>query len=487
MRGAAARTAAVLLCFSLLGTGAGSLDPPPPAGALCGLVPAVLVHRSTALRLRGAGPARTTEENEGRHPLVEDWTSEEEASSIDKPTFDVTNPMDAMYMRRFGMLDDQPDRGEDPWDSEAERVLGELRGELDRYGQELGVLVNDSEAEREDANFPGRLGLWMKGHMGYHEWTLEEALVDMREHDLVLSDSGEEDKDFAVRKVAREMPTFTPDQLTTDMAGCWAEWDAAWNNMAGCWAEWDAAAGRKGGPCSYRTKVDRALPSYLRPLELDVMDIKNRRDRFHAKQMRQAVYDYGATEEGGGALLGQLKAEMAAGRVTGGDDPGKSEVRAMIDQVGEEELHAVLDRALYNAEVHGRRETLPLPDWVYKPPKKTESWASKRALAMADDALDPTLSGCEKVDKAWEALERADVSLQDALQEARDDQARGGAPPDDTREVWTMKQLKEWAAKGDRGEVDPEERFTGWIKNDKYEDDSDQIIIEGYQPSVLGR
>lgn len=132
MRGAAARTAAVLLCFSLLGTGAGSLDPPPPAGALCGLVPAVLVHRSTALRLRGAGPARTTEENEGRHPLVEDWTSEEEASSIDKPTFDVTNPMDAMYMRRFGMLDDQPDRGEDPWDSEAERVLGELRGELDR-------------------------------------------------------------------------------------------------------------------------------------------------------------------------------------------------------------------------------------------------------------------------------------------------------------------------------------------------------------------
>ena len=139
MRGAAARTAAVIICLTLLGTGAGAPGRPPPVGGLCGLVISSPNHRRTALRLRGGAGA--PEEINVRHPLADEWTSSESVDSVvDKPIWDINNNADAMYMRRYGMLDD-PDRGEDPWDSEAERVRGALRGELDRCGTEHIALI----------------------------------------------------------------------------------------------------------------------------------------------------------------------------------------------------------------------------------------------------------------------------------------------------------------------------------------------------------
>ena len=139
MRGAAARTAAVILCLTLLGTGAGAPERPPPMGGLCGLVISSLNHRRTALRLRGGAGA--PEEINGRRPLVDEWTSSgSDDAIVEKPRWDINNNVDAMYMRRYGMLDD-PVRGEGPWDSEAERVLGALRGKLDRCGTAHVVLI----------------------------------------------------------------------------------------------------------------------------------------------------------------------------------------------------------------------------------------------------------------------------------------------------------------------------------------------------------
>ena len=202
---------------------------------------------SLALRLRGAGDASTAAAvgavNGAARPLLDELPSSDSSESYEQLAFDEEDSEDQAYMRRRGMLRAQEDQGGHPRDSETKRVHEGQEWDLLEYGSEVGAPMNYSVAgahARERDALPERITR--------ESWTLAEALQDLKEHPLELSDM-EEGSGGGGGGLLDTAPTQV--QLEADPLGALE----AWLRAAGGGAPRRSIGG----------KIDRALPAYLRP------------------------------------------------------------------------------------------------------------------------------------------------------------------------------------------------------------------------------
>ena len=178
-------------------------------------------------------------------PLLDELPSSDSSESYEQLAFDEEDSEDQAYMRRRGMLRALEDQGGHPRDSETKRVHEGQEWDLLEYGGEIGAPMNYSvagEHARERDALPERITR--------ESWTLAEALQDLKEHPLELSDLDEGGGGGGGGGVLLDTAP-TQVQLEADPLGALE----AWLRAVG------GGAPRR----SLGSKIDRALPAYLRP------------------------------------------------------------------------------------------------------------------------------------------------------------------------------------------------------------------------------